>query len=85
LVNGVDRYLGVNQYQSSIDFLLLFWCDPQKAAAILHPDIPRRKRQVRNPQEITELEAQIALDKQRYHEIEFLEAELMEKYLSTTI
>lgn len=37
-----------------------------------------RKLQVRDPQEIAELEAQIALDKQKYREIERLEAELME-------
>jgi hypothetical protein len=33
---------------------------------------------VRGPQEIRELEAQIALDKQKYSEIERLEAELLE-------
>jgi hypothetical protein len=33
---------------------------------------------VRDSQKIKELEAQIALDKQRYHEIERLEAELLE-------
>jgi hypothetical protein len=37
----------------------------------------RRKRQMRDPQEIKELEAQIALDKQKYTEIERLEAELL--------
>jgi uncharacterized small protein (DUF1192 family) len=32
---------------------------------------------MRDPQEIKELEAQIALDKQKYSEIERLEAELL--------
>ena len=32
---------------------------------------------MRDPQEINELEAQIALDKQKYSEIEHLEAELL--------
>jgi hypothetical protein len=38
----------------------------------------RRKRQMRDPQEIKELEAQIALDKQKYSEIDRLEDELLE-------
>jgi hypothetical protein len=37
----------------------------------------RRKRQMRDPQAIKELEAQIALDKQKYSEIERLEDELL--------
>jgi hypothetical protein len=37
----------------------------------------RRKRQMRDPQEIKELETQIALDKQKYSEIERLEGELL--------
>jgi hypothetical protein len=39
--------------------------------------IERRKRPMRDPQEIKELEAQIARDKQKYSEIERLEAELL--------
>jgi hypothetical protein len=38
----------------------------------------RRKRHVRDSQDIKELEAQIALDKQKFSEMERLEAELME-------
>jgi hypothetical protein len=38
----------------------------------------RRKRQMRDPQEVKELEAQIALDKQKYSEIDRLEDELLE-------
>jgi hypothetical protein len=37
----------------------------------------RRRRQMRDPQEIKELEAQIALDKQKYSEIDRLEDELL--------
>lgn len=33
LDDGVIRHLGADQYQSSIDFLSLFWCDPAKKAA----------------------------------------------------
>jgi len=37
----------------------------------------RRKRQMRDPQEIQKLEAQIASDKKKYSEIERLEDELL--------